>query len=142
MNTFSYVLQQVWRNQPHLVLIAIFVVIIGLMAKMKLFAKANKNPWSAFVPIWDLMSIMEMVGRPRRQWIYMCIPIFNIYFGFVLILEIAKSFGKTSRTQQILAAVFNLFYILNLALSFEEEYVGPVHKEVVKQSDAPLLNPI
>jgi hypothetical protein len=27
-------------------------------------------------------------------------------------------------------------------LSFEEEYVGPVHKEVVKQSDAPLLNPI
>ncbi|MBM3447691.1 MAG: hypothetical protein FJX90_01130 [Bacteroidetes bacterium] len=142
MNTFSYVLQEVWRNQPHLVLISIFVLVIGLMAKMKLFTKANKNLWSAFVPIWDLISIMEMVGRPRRQWIYMCIPIFNIYFGFVLILEIAKSFGKTSRTQQILALVFNLFYLLNLALSFEEEYAGPVHKEVVKQSDAPLLNPI
>jgi signal peptidase I len=142
MNTFSYVLQEVWRNQPHLVLIAIFVLVIGLMAKMKLFAKANKNLWSAFVPIWDLMSIMEMVGRPRRHWFYMCIPIFNVYFGFVLILEIAKSFGKTSRTQQILAVVFNLFYILNLALSFEEEYVGPVHKEALRGRDAPLLNPI
>jgi Family of unknown function (DUF5684) len=142
MNTFTLIFQEVWRNQPHLILIAFFVLVIGLMAKMKLFAKANKNLWSAFVPVWDLMTIMEMVGRPRRHWLYMCIPIFNIYFGFVLLIEIAESFGKTSRVQKVLVIVFNLFYILNLALSFEEEYVGPVHKEIAKQTDSPLLNPI
>jgi hypothetical protein len=142
MNTFSTVLHEVWRNEPHLILIAIFVLVIGLMAKMKLFAKANKNLWSAFVPIWDLMTVMEMVGRPKRQWILMLIPGFNVYFGLVLIVEIAQTFGKKSKGQKIMALLFNLFYILNLALSFEEDYQGPVYTKSTTKVKSPLLNPI
>ena len=41
-------------------------------------------------------------------------------------MELATSFGKRSNLDFGLAAVFNVFYILNLGLSEDEEYQGPV----------------
>jgi signal peptidase I len=140
-NTISF-FQEIWKSEPHLILIGIFTVVVGLIAKMKLFAKADKNLWSAFIPVWDLITIMEMVGRPRFHAVYMCIPGVNIVFGLILIVELAQSFGKTTRTQKILALIFNFFYILNLALSFEEEYQGPVYaNQTGKVKKSTLLNP-
>ena len=38
----------------------------------------------------------------------------------------ANTFGKDSTLDYVLACVFNVFYILNLGLSEEEDYQGPV----------------
>ena len=54
------------------------------------------------------------------------IPGYNVFFFFKTIMELAASFGKRSNLDFGLAAVFNVFYILNLGLSEDEEYEGPV----------------
>ena len=63
------------------------------------------------------------------------IPGYNIYFFFRTMMEVASTFGKRSTLDHVLACVFHVFYVLNLGLSEEEEYQGPVHGKL-SRSDA------
>jgi hypothetical protein len=49
-------------------------------------------------------------------------------------MELAQSFGKKSNLDFALAVFFNVFYVLNLSLSYQEEYEGPVYGQI-KDSD-------
>jgi hypothetical protein len=125
-------LQEVWAKQPHLILIAGFIILVGFVSKMKLFAKANQPMAAAFVPVWDLMVVMKIIGRPTKHVWYFAIPVLNIFFGFKVLVQLAQAFGKRTFTDALLVCLFNVFYVLNLALSYDEEYVGPVYKETLE----------
>ncbi len=131
-------LQELWLKQPHLILIAGFIILVGFVSKMKLFAKANQPLAAAFVPGWDLMVIMRMIGRPDKHAWYFAIPVLNIFFGFKVLVQLAQSFGKRTNTDAFLVCLFNVFYMLNLALSYDEEYVGPVYQDTI-ESVAPVV---
>ncbi len=125
-------LQEVWTKQPHLILIAGFIILVGFVSKMKLFAKANQPMAAAFVPVWDLIVVMRIIGRPTTHAWYFAIPVLNIFFGFKVLVQLAQAFGKRTYTDAFLVCLFNVFYVLNLALSYDEEYVGPVYKSTVE----------
>ncbi len=125
-------LQEVWAKQPHLILIAGFIILVGFVSKMKLFAKANQPMAAAFVPVWDLIVIMRIIGRPTTHAWYFAIPVLNIFFGFKVLVPLAQAFGKRTYTDAFLVCLFNVFYVLNLALSYDEEYVGPVYKSTLE----------
>ncbi|MFM1771258.1 MAG: signal peptidase [Bacteroidota bacterium] len=125
-------LQEVWAKQPHLILIAGFIILVGFVSKMKLFAKANQPMAAAFVPVWDLIVVMRIIGRPTTHAWYFAIPVLNIFFGFKVLVQLAQAFGKRTYTDAFLVCLFNVFYVLNLALSYDEEYVGPVYKSTVE----------
>ncbi len=125
-------LQEVWAKQPHLILIAGFIILVGFVSKMKLFAKANQPMAAAFVPAWDLIVIKRIIGRPTTHAWYFAIPVLNIFFGFKVLVQLAQAFGKRTYTDAFLVCLFNVFYVLNLALSYDEEYVGPVYKSTLE----------
>ena len=131
-------LQEIWAKQPHLILITGFIIFIGFVSKMKLFAKASQPLAAAFVPGWDLIIIMKIIGRPAKHAWYFAIPILNIFFGFKVLVQVAQSFGKRSNTDAALVCVFNVFYMLNLALAYDEEYVGPVYQDTIEPA-APVV---
>jgi hypothetical protein len=58
---------------------------------------------------------------------FFLVPFYNVYFFFRLCVELAQSFGKYSIIDYVLVSVFNVFYVLNLALAYNEEYQGPVY---------------
>ncbi len=124
-------LQEIWAKQPHLILIAGFIILVGFVSKMKLFAKANQPIAAAFVPGWDLIIIMRIIGRPDKHAWYFAIPILNIFFGFKVMVQLAQTFGKRTNTDALLVCLFNFFYVLNIALSYEEEYVGPGYQDTI-----------
>jgi hypothetical protein len=67
----------------------IIVIIAGLW---KIFVKAGKPGWAAIVPIYNIIILLEIVGRPM-WWILIyliCSPIAAI----IISLDLAKSFGK------------------------------------------------
>lgn len=70
-----------------------FAIIIVFVASMwKIFTKAGKPGWAAIIPIYNLIVLLEIVGRPM-WWILIylvCSPIAMI----VISLDLAKSFGK------------------------------------------------
>ena len=104
-----------------------FLLIIGSLGAARLFAKADQ-PWvAAFIPVWNVAIVLKMVGRPVSHLAFFLVPFYNVYFFFRLCVELAQSFGKYSILDYVLVSVLNVFYVLNLALAYNEEYEGPVY---------------
>jgi len=126
------IIQNIMEENPGIFILFLFILFIGAVGKAKLFAKADQ-PWiAALVPVWDLIVVLRMVGRPLWHAVFLLIPGFNIYFGFKLLIEIAQSFGKVSMIDAIFVCFFNVFYVLNLGLAYNELYFGPVYGVDVK----------
>ncbi|MFY8137554.1 MAG: DUF5684 domain-containing protein [Flavobacteriales bacterium] len=126
------IIQNIMEENPGIFILFLFILFIGAVGKAKLFAKADQ-PWiAALVPVWDLIVVLRMVGRPLWHAVFLLIPGFNIYFGFKLLIEIAQSFGKVSMIDAIFVCFFNVFYVLNLGLAYNELYYGPVYGVDVK----------
>ena len=104
----------------------LFVTLVALAGNWRLFVKSGQPGWSVVVPGYNLVIAMRIVGRPDSHALRFLIPGYNVFFFFRTIMELAASFGKRSNLDFGLAAVFNVFYILNLGLSEDEEYEGPV----------------
>ncbi|MFM7234216.1 MAG: DUF5684 domain-containing protein [Flavobacteriales bacterium] len=103
------------------------LIVIGSLGAARLFAKADQ-PWvAAFVPGWNVIVVLKMVGRPVSHLAFFLVPFYNVYFFFRLCVELAQSFGKYSLIDYVLVSVLNVFYVLNLALAYNEEYQGPVY---------------
>lgn len=128
--------QNIMEENPGIFILAIFMLFIGAVGKAKLFAKADQNWVAALVPGWDLIVVLRIVGRPVSHAAYLLIPGFNIYFAFKLLIEIAQSFGKLTMVDAILACFFNVFYVLNLGLAYNEVYYGPVYGKNLKDVQA------
>lgn len=120
INSFS-------QESTGIAILVALLLLIGAVAKWRMFLKCNQPGLAAIVPGWDLLVVLRIVGRPDSHFLYFFIPVFNIYFGFRLLIELAQSFGKTTVLDYIFVVIFNLFYLLNLGLAYNEEYYGPVY---------------
>jgi hypothetical protein len=70
------------------------LVVAALAGLWKIFEKAGKPGWAALVPFYNLIVLLEIVGKPITWFIFMLIPCVNFYFGVLLVIEVAKVFGK------------------------------------------------
>ncbi len=121
-------------------LAAVFIAIISLVANILLFVKADLPWWSVFIPFYNIMTGMKLIGRPAWHAFLFFTPA-AIYLFPKTILEIAQSFGKNKLSDYVLVLVFNVFYILSLGLSPEEEYVGPAYKRLSIKTNNKLSAP-
>ena len=121
-------------------LASIFIAIISVVANILLFVKADLPWWSVFIPFYNIMTGMKLIGRPTWHAFLFFTPA-AIYLFPKTILEIAQSFGKNKLSDYVLVLVFNVFYILNLGLSPEEEYVGPAYKRLSIKTNNKLSTP-
>jgi hypothetical protein len=115
---------------------SLFVWLIATAANLKLFAKCDQPAWAVFVPGYNVVVAMRIIGRPDWHAVFFLVPVFNVYFAFRTMMELAASFGRRSTVDYLLVALFNVFYVLNLGLSYEAEYAGPVYG-ALKSSPAP-----
>ncbi len=72
-----------------------FAILIFMIVVMwKIFVKAGKPGWGCIIPIYNIILQLQIAGRPF-WWIFLLlIPYVNIFFAVVIILDIAKAFGK------------------------------------------------
>jgi hypothetical protein len=103
-----------------------FIAAIAILAQWRLYEKCRQPGLAAFVPIWNVIVFMRIVGRPDRDAWKMLIPIYGqLYFIPKVWIEVVQCFGKRSIMDYILVLVLNGLYILNLALS-NDQYLGPL----------------
>lgn len=94
----------------------------------KVFEKAGKPLWTGFVPIYNYLIWIEIVGRPQWWIILYFIPFVNFIIQIVLAIDLAKSFGKD--TLYGIAIAFLSFIMLPvMAFSDDVRYVGPAAAE-------------
>ena len=111
------------------ILIVMAVSILMIIAMWRIFTKAGKPGWASLVPIYNMVVMMQIVGRPEWQVVLMFLPFAHIYISIVLPLDLAKSFGKTTGF-----GVLTIFFpaIMNPILAFgSSRYVGPAAQQQV-----------
>ena len=101
------------------------LVIIALVAWVfwRIFEKAGKPGWAAIIPIYNLIVLLEIVGRPLWWVILLFIPIVNVVVGFILALDLSRSFGHDIA---FALGLFFLGFIFYPILAFGgDTYRGP-----------------
>ena len=73
------------------------IVLLTVIGMWKVFSKAGKPGVASIIPIWNIVVMVEMVGKPV-WWVLLIllVPCANIIFAFMLCIELAKCFGKSS----------------------------------------------
>ena len=75
-----------------LVWLAVAVLIIASM--WKVFTKAGKPGWGAIIPIYNIILLLEIAGKPLWWIILMLVPFVNIVVFIIVTVDVAKNFGK------------------------------------------------
>ena len=99
------------------------IVLLAIAAQWKIFTKAGKPGWAAIIPIYNLVVLMEIVGRPLWFIILFFIPLVNVVAAFLLCVDLALSFGK-DMIYGVLIFFFSLIMLLVLGFG-DARYVGP-----------------
>lgn len=103
----------------NLLIYVFFGFVIG-----KLFEKAGKPLWAGFVPVYNLVVLLEIVGRPLWWIILVLIPFVNFIIAILLCIDLAKSYGKDT-VWGILTVFFFFVTLPIMAFSGDIRYVGP-----------------
>ena len=59
----------------------------------KIFEKAGKPGWAAIIPIYNLIVLLEIVGRPIWWVVLFLIPVVSFIISIIVAMDLSKSFG-------------------------------------------------
>lgn len=121
MNTDEEILALLFGGTMFFVTLAIAAVMI--IAYWRVFSKAGQPGWAAIVPIYNIIVLLQIVGRPLWFIVLFFIPFVNAIAAIIVAVDLAKSFGKGGG---FAAGLIFLFPIFILILAFgDARYVGP-----------------
>jgi len=105
-------------------LIYLAIVILMIVSLWKVFEKANQPGWGILIPIYNLILMLRVAGKPIWWILLMLIPLVNIIPSVLVPIAIAKNFGKSAMFGVGLIFLPFIFYpILGLG---DAEYNPPV----------------
>ena len=111
----------------------IYVLLFALMivSFWKIFTKAQKPGWAAIIPIYNIIVLLEIVGKPWWWLLLMLIPFVKIIFAIWMTNLLSKSFGHGEGFTLGLIFLSIIFYPI---LGFgDSKYIGPAGKAQAAQ---------
>lgn len=77
------------------ILIVYFAVIILMIVSMwKVFSKAGEPGWASIVPIYNVIVLLKIAGKPWWWLFLLFIPIVNLVIAIITYVALAQNFGK------------------------------------------------
>jgi hypothetical protein len=77
-----------------LIILYLVLAVFYIVVMWKIFVKAGKPGWGCIIPIYNIILQMEIAGRPGWWVLLMFIPGVNVIINIIVLLDIAKAFGK------------------------------------------------
>jgi len=101
----------------------IIVSAITIIGQWKVYTKAGKPGWACIIPIYNLIVMLEIVGKPIWWIILFFIPCVNFIFIIWTLNLLSKSFGQSEGfTIGLLFLGFVFWPILGFG---SYQYLGP-----------------
>ena len=116
--------------------IIFFLIIQGIhgLATWKLYIKAGRKAWEAFIPVYNAVILMKIIIRPWWWTILLFLPIVNLIMFPVIWVETARSFGKNATVDTFLAIVTLGFY--NFYLNYVADVKHVENRALIASSSA------
>lgn len=77
------------------VIIYLAVIVLIIASMWKIFTKAGKPGWASIIPIYNIIILLEIVGKPAWWIILYFIPLVNIVAAIWTTNLLSKSFGNS-----------------------------------------------
>jgi hypothetical protein len=101
----------------------IIIWVVMVIAHWKIYEKAGKPGWAAIVPIYNIIVLLEIVGKPVWWILLLLVPCVNIVFLVWMTNLLSKSFGQSEGFTVGLLLLGIVFYPM---LGFGNyQYIGP-----------------
>ncbi len=114
------------------VVIYVALIVLMIVSFWKILTKAGKPGWACIIPIYNIIVLLEIVGKPWWWLLLMLIPFVNIVLSIWMLNLLSKSFGhEVGFTLGLLFLGFIFFPILGLG---ESKYVGPAGQAKAPQA--------
>ena len=78
-------------GNPLVPLFMLAVVVFVIAGMWRVFTKAGKPGWACLVPIYNVIVLLQIAGRPVWWFLLMFIPFVNIIVTFVVVMDIART---------------------------------------------------
>ena len=105
-------------------LVWLAIVVLVIAGLWKIYAKAGQPGWAAIIPIYNVIVLLRIVGRPVWWIVLLLIPVVNFIVAILVYIDLAKSFGKGVGFALGLLFLSPIFVPI---LGFgSAQYVGPV----------------
>jgi len=80
---------------PAAQLLSLIVAVLCVAALRQIFVKAGQPSWAAFVPVYDLVVLLRVAGRPW-WWVFpLLIPVANAIPFLFVCFDVARAFGRS-----------------------------------------------
>lgn len=93
------------------ILFILIVQVIHGLGTWKLYIKAGRKAWEAFIPVYNAIVLMKIINRPTWWTFLLFIPIINLFMFPIVWIETLRTFGKKSTLDMVLGVVTFGFYI-------------------------------
>lgn len=114
-------------------IISLLIGVFGIICLWKIFTKAGKPGWAAIVPIYNIIVLLEITDMPMWYIALMFIPIANIVALFLIYIELAHRFLKSTAFgvglvllspifMALLAFDKNAVYKVNIQNNYNQQY--------------------
>ncbi|TYA84365.1 signal peptidase I [Seonamhaeicola marinus] len=104
-------------------ILILILQVVHALGTWKLYIKAGRKAWEAFVPIYNGVVLMKIINRPWWWIILLFLPIVNLFMLVIIWVETARSFGKNQYTDTFLAVITLGFYNYYLNYVADVSYV-------------------
>jgi len=74
--------------------VIIALVVVQIAAWWKLFEKAGQPGWAAIIPIYNVVVLLRIAGKPLWWIVLLIIPLVNIIVWIIVSVAIANNFGR------------------------------------------------
>ncbi|GGI57170.1 signal peptidase I [Winogradskyella haliclonae] len=105
-----------------LILFLILQVIHGL-GTWKLYIKAGRQAWEAFIPVYNAIILMKIITRPWYWVILIFLPIVNLIMIPATWVETARAFGKDTKLDALICIATLGFYLYYLNYIADVDFI-------------------
>ncbi len=105
--------------------------ILGMMLLMiasmwKIFDKADQAGWASIVPIYNIVVLLRIVGKPTWWLLLLFVPLVNFIVIIILVNRLSQAFGKSTGFTIGLILLGVIFYPI---LAFGDSEYTPLEED-------------
>ena len=105
-----------------LLYVFLIIGIFLIVCQWKIYTKAGKPGWASIIPIYNIVVLLEIVKKPIWWLVLLMIPLVNVVIAILIMIELAKVFGKDGGFTVGLILLPYVFYPI---LAFgDAKYIG------------------
>jgi hypothetical protein len=95
---------------PFLLIVCFAVGVLAIAGMWKVFTKAGQPGWAAIIPIFNVIVLLKIAGKPLWWILLLLVPIANLVITILISIAVAEKFGKGAGFGVGLALLSFIFY--------------------------------